>query len=583
MALIAVMTLVTSLLAALQPWPMNLLADHVLGTVPLPGALNNLLGVFALKPEVTLLLGIVVFGGLALFLVNGLLDAALTWAWTMAGRRMVYAVAEDLFFRLQRRSVLFHRRNTVADSMGRVTVDSWCVYQIAETLVFSPVHALLSTILMVALMVQLDGQLTLLALVIAPFMVGASFLLGKPLRAAAQLKREIENRVQAHIQQTLTGIPVVQAFAQEDWETHRFQNFAEAVIRVQQRSALLGSVNGLSSGLITTLGSGIILWVGARHVLAGSLSIGSILVFLVYLNSLQAQMKIFAGLYTSAQGLSANVQRINEVLATEPEVMEKPGAPSLPPVNGRIEFENVSAGYDLGSPVLKNISLEISAGQTVAIVGATGAGKTTLVSLIPRFADAWEGRVLIDGHDVREVQLRSLRDQIAIVLQEPFLFPLTIAENISYGRPAAGRGEIEAAARAANAHAFINALPDGYDTVIGERGATLSGGERQRLSIARAILRNPPILILDEPTSALDASTEQAIIDALNRLMKGRTTLVIAHRLSTVRRANQIVVLKDGQIAETGTHETLLARNGHYAYLHRIQAEDVTPLQAVAT
>jgi ATP-binding cassette, subfamily B, bacterial len=233
--------------------------------------------------------------------------------------------------------------------------------------------------------------------------------------------------------------------------------------------------------------------------------------------------------------------------------------------------------------VLKNISLEISAGQTVAIVGATGAGKTTLVSLIPRFADAWEGRVLIDGHDVREVQLRSLRDQIAIVLQEPFLFPLTIAENISYGRPAAGRGEIEAAARAANAHAFINALPDGYDTVIGERGATLSGGERQRLSIARAILRNPPILILDEPTSALDASTEQAIIDALNRLMKGRTTLVIAHRLSTVRRANQIVVLKDGQIAETGTHETLLARNGHYAYLHRIQAEDVTPLQAVAT
>lgn len=582
-ALIAGLTLVTSLLGALQPWPMKLLADHVLGTIPIPGALNRFLTFLSIQPDVTVLLGVVVFGGLALFIVNGLLDAALTWAWTMAGRRMVYDVAQDLFQRLQRRSVLFHKRNSVADSMGRVTVDSWCVYQIAETLVFSPVHAFLSTILMVVLMLQLDVQLTVLALIIAPFMVGASFLLGKPLRAAAQLKREIENRVQAHIQQTLTGIPVVQAFAQEDWETHRFQNFADAVIRIQQRSALLGSVNGLSSGLITTLGSGIILWIGARHVLAGSLTVGSILVFLVYLNALQAQMKMFAGLYTSAQGLSANVQRINEVLDAEPEVADVPAAPPLPAVNGRVEFENVSAGYDIGSPVLKSISLEIPAGQTVAIVGATGAGKTTLVSLIPRFADPWGGRVLIDGRDIRSVQLRSLRDQIAIVLQEPFLFPLTIAENISYGRPTASREEIELAAKAANAHEFITALPEGYETVIGERGATLSGGERQRLSIARAVLRNPPILILDEPTSALDASTEQAIIGALARLMKGRTTFVIAHRLSTVRRANQIVVLKDGQIAETGTHETLLARNGHYAHLHRIQAEDVAPLQAVAT
>jgi ATP-binding cassette subfamily B protein/subfamily B ATP-binding cassette protein MsbA len=262
------------------------------------------------------------------------------------------------------------------------------------------------------------------------------------------------------------------------------------------------------------------------------------------------------------------VDRVLEILETDSDVRQKPEAASLPAVRGHVQIENVIFGYEPGRPVLRGISLEAHPGQTLAIVGTTGAGKTTLVNLLPRFFDPWEGRVLIDHQDVRDVQLKSLRDQIALVLQEPFLFPLSIAENIAYGRPAASRAEIESAARAAHVHEFIARLPQGYDTVIGERGATLSGGERQRIAIARALLKDAPILILDEPASALDAETERLIFQALESLMKGRTTFLIAHRLSTVRQADRIAVLKDGRVAESGTHEQLLARGELYAHLH---------------
>jgi len=559
---IALLTLLASALVALQPWPMKLLVDHVLGAKPIPELLKG----FGSTPQ-TLLVAIVL-GGLALFVVNSLLDAALTWLWTVAGRRIVYDLAEDLFAKLQRRSLLFHSRNSVGDTMSRITVDCWSVHKLVDALCFAPAHALLTIAVMIALMSQLDVTLTWIALVTAPLMVAASFLLGKPLRAAAKLKREIESRIQAHIQQTLTGIPVVQAFGQEEREQEKFERFADSAIRVQQRSTLIGSVNSLTSGLITTLGTGVILWFGATHVLADTLTIGSLLVFLVYLNSLQTQMKTFTGVYTTVQGLSASVDRVAEVLESAPEISDRPGARPLPPVRGEVRFENVSFEYEPGRPVLREVSLGASPGETIAIVGATGAGKSTLVNLIPRFFDPTAGRVSIDGHDVRDVRLADLRAAVSIVLQEPFLFPFSIAENIAYGRPAASRDEIAAAARAANAHDFIERLPRGYDTVIGERGATLSGGERQRLVIARAFLKNAPILILDEPTSALDAVTEQAILSALQRLMEGRTTFVIAHRLSTIRRATKIVVLEHGRVAESGTHEGLLQRRGLYARFH---------------
>jgi ABC-type multidrug transport system fused ATPase/permease subunit len=576
------LTLTASALAALQPWPMKLLVDHVLGQKPLPSVLQSTFKSVSLNPTPILLLAVVTLGGLVLFALNGTLEMTLTRAWTLAGRRMVYDLAEDLFARLQRRSLLFHSRNSVGDMMSRITVDSWCVYQVADTLLFAPGHALLTMAGMVFLMAQLDVTLTLLSLIIAPFMVGASFLVGKPLRAAAKLKREIESRIQSHIQQTLTGIPVVQAFAQEEREQARFEKYADAAIQAQQRSTLIGSVNSLSSGLITTLGTGVILWVGARHVMQGSLTVGSILVFLVYLNSLQTQMKVLANVHTALQGFNASVDRVVEVLDAAPEVADQPGAVALPAARGHVQIEQVTFGYETGHPILRGVSLEAKPGETVAIVGPTGAGKTSLVNLIPRFLDPWEGRVLIDGKDAREIQLKSLRSQVALVLQEPFLFPLSIADNIAYGRPGASRNAIESAAGTANAHGFIQGLPQGYDTIIGERGATLSGGERQRLAIARALLKNAPILILDEPTSALDAETESLLLQALERLMTGRTTFIIAHRLSTVRRADRIVVLKEGQIAESGTHHELLARGQLYARFHNIQFEPRQPAAPVA-
>jgi ATP-binding cassette, subfamily B, bacterial len=297
------------------------------------------------------------------------------------------------------------------------------------------------------------------------------------------------------------------------------------------------------------------------------------LLFLSYLLMLQDQFKSLAGTYATLQSARANVDRVLEVLGADREVVEVSGAPGLVGVRGEVVLEGVSFGYERGRPVLEGVSLRAAPGEVVAIVGATGAGTSTLVGLVPRFFDPWSGRVLVDGVDVRSVGLESLRRQVSVVLQDSFLFPVSVAENIAYGRPGASREEVVAAAEAASVDGFVSRLPDGFETVVGERGATLSGGERQRVAIARALLKDAPSLILDEPTSALDAATEDALLSALRRLMVGRTTLVIAHRLSTVQHADRIVVLEHGRVVEEGTHRELLARHGVYAHLHTLQTQ----------
>lgn len=570
-SLIAALSVFGSVMVALQPWPIKLIVDSVLQGGVLPAAVRGVLDSLGAQPSRVSLVALFALGGLAITALHIGSESWLAWNWTRAGRRVVFDTAEELFARLQRRSLLFHSRTPVGDTMSCIGKDSWCVYLLLDAAVIAPLSAFLAVAGMAWLMAQLDATLALVALASAPLMVLASFLVGKPLRAAANLKREIEGRLASHLHQTLSGIPVVQAFVQEDREHERFQQFANAAIRAQQRSTLLGSFNSLSSGLVTTLGTAVILWFGARRVLDGSLTVGSLLVFLVYLNSLQTQMKTFASAWTTVQGLTASMDRALAVLASAPELADKPGAVVLSEVRGEVRFENVSFGYETDRPVLREISFAAAPGETVAVVGSTGAGKSTLVNLIPRFFDPWSGRVAIDGHDLRDLELSSLRQRVALVLQEPFLAPVSVAENIAFGRPDASRADIETAARAANAHDFITRLPQGYDTVLEERGATLSGGERQRLSIARAMLKNAPILILDEPTSALDAATERDILEALQRLMRDRTTFIIAHRLSTVRRADRILVLQDGRIAESGTHASLLARGAIYAHLHEVQ------------
>jgi ATP-binding cassette subfamily B protein/subfamily B ATP-binding cassette protein MsbA len=566
---IIAVTLSSSALAVLQPWPMKILVDHVLGTQPMPEWLVSARAWIPWADSARGLLAWIVITFLAVFVINSVSEVILTIAWVQVGQRMVFRLAADLFSRLQRRSLIFHSRNSVGDLLGRVATDSWCIYKFVDAILFGPLRALILLVGMAVLMWQADPTLTLIALAVLPAMLLSSAIFGRLIRVAARARREIESGIQSHVHQMLSGIPVVQAFTREHYTHERFRQLADRVIHAHRRSTLLGSLSALSSGLTTVCGTGLVLWMGATRVFEGELSLGELLVFLSYLTTLQLQFKTFAGVYASLQEQAASWDRVNEILQIESEIHESPHAKRLHGVQGRIDMVDVTFGYQSGRPALEHISLNIQPGETVALVGDTGAGKSTLAALIPRLFDPWEGRVLIDGIDVRSVTLESLRSKVAMVLQEPFLLPVTIAENIAFGRPSASRGEIEAAALAANADAFIRKLPVGYDTVLGERAATLSGGERQRLAIARAMLADAPILILDEPTSALDGDTEQLVLQSLERLMRGKTTLIIAHRFSTIRRVERIAVLQKGRIVEQGDHDTLVAADGAYSRLYR--------------
>ena len=547
--LIAAVTLAASVMAMVEPWPMKVLVDHVLSAQPMTGGVSSVTAMLPGASTPVGLLAWVAIAGLLFYAVGSTMEVVLTDAWVRAGQRMSFGLAADVFSRLQRRSILFHNRTSVGDSMARVLTDSWSVNTVVDALLFKPVHALLTATGILIIMVQLNPRLTAVALLVVPLMVASSTMAGRRIRSASKEKRAAGVRINTHLQQSLSGMSVTQAFAQEAEEQRRFSVLAEKSIRADQRATVVAQLNGLASGLVTTAGVGVVLYIGARQVMAGRLTLGGLLVFIAYLKTLQGKFKSIAGSYALLQSVDASVDRVISALG-DPDLPEKSNALSVKRARGHVRLQDVTFGYEAGRPVLQDVSFEASPGETVAIAGPTGAGKSTLVSLIPRMFDPSRGLVLLDNMDVRDLRLRDLRRQVAWVPQETFLFPASVAENIAFGRPGASRKEIEAVARAAEADAFIEQLPEGYDTVLGERGMTLSGGERQRLAIARAMLVDAPILILDEPTSAIDAETDAMLQAALRNMAADRTVIVIAHRLSTIRNADRVIRLEHGRISD---------------------------------
>jgi subfamily B ATP-binding cassette protein MsbA len=428
-------------------------------------------------------------------------------------------------------------------------------------------------------MFYLNWRFTLIALSVAPVLFVLVYSYTHRIKKASRKVRKKEGEITSVVEEVLSSMRVVKAFAREDFEVQRLENEGLEQVQIALRARTLKAKLTPMVDIVIAVGTCLVLWFGARLVLGGALSAGSLVVFFLYLGKMYKPVKELSKMTDSYSKAAVGYERLQEVLGTNNDVRDIRGAKPVRQVKGAIEFEHVSFSYSDGTPVLKDVSFHVEPGQVVALVGPTGAGKTSIISLIPRFYDPESGVIKIDGTDVRKFRQKSLRQHMSFVLQESTLFHGPVWQNIAYGRPEASRQEIIRAAELANAAEFVEKLPDGYDTVLGERGMTLSGGQRQRIAIARAVIRNAPILILDEPTSGLDSASEKLVFDALDKLMEGKTVIVIAHRLSTIRRADKIYVIKDGCIAEHGTHDELMKRDGVYAELHRIQFnEEPTPV-----
>ena len=510
----------------------------------------------------------------ALSVVLAVAAFAQTWTLGVIGERIVARLRAQVFDRLVSLELDFYVRRRVGELISRLSSDVTQVRTMLTQTLASLLSSTLGLIGSIVILFLLSPTLLFIILALAPALVIVAVVFSRPLR---RLSTRVQDAIAASTttaEEALSGIRVVKSFGREDWERHRYGQDLRDVVGTATR---LVTWRGLFGAMMTFLGFGaliVILWYTGRQVIEGALSLGALTSFLLYGVAIGTSLSSIAGLYGQFQEGAGAVARVFEIIDERPTLREDPAAIELDPVAGRITFERVSFGYDPERPVLRDIDLEITPGEVLAIVGPSGAGKTTICNLIPRLWDVTAGRVLIDGLDVRELRLRSLRTAVSLVPQDAAIFGGSVGENIRYGRLDASHDDVVGAARAANAHDFVEVLPLGYETIVGDRGTRLSGGQRQRVAIARAILKDAPILILDEATSSLDSASERLVQEALGRLTEGRTTIVVAHRLSTIRDAHRIAVLDDGYLLELGTHEELLVKDGLYAHLWRLQASE---------
>ncbi len=554
----------------LEPWPLKVVFDYVLGSKKMPGWLAGIVNSVAGRDKLAILY-FAAFSVIAIAAVGAISSYGEKYLTTSVGQWVMHDLRRTLYHHIQRLSLSYHDQKKTGDVISRVTSDIDAIQDFVSQALLGIVVNALTLVGMLAVMFYLDWRFTLIALSVAPFLFAVVYVYTRRIKKASRAVRQKEGEVVSIVQEVLSSIRVVKAFAREDYEQSRFEHQSLESVETALRARSLKAKLAPIVQIIVAVGTCLVLWYGVKLVLAGKITAGSLLVFFLYLGKMYKPMRELSKMTDTLSKTAVGYERVKEVIETEREIRNVKGALPAPPFKGQIEFSHVDFGYTADNLILKDVDFKIEPGQLAAFVGPTGAGKTTIASLVARFYDPVKGEVRIDGKDVRSYKIKSVRRQISFVLQENLLFHASIWQNIAYGRPEASSAEIIEAARLANADEFIMKMPDHYDTLVGERGVTLSGGQRQRIAIARAIIRKSPILVLDEPTSSLDSASEELVFEALARLIEGKTSIVIAHRLATVRRADVIFVLDDGSIVEQGTHEELLSRGGLYAELHELQ------------
>jgi len=566
----------------LEPWPLKIVLDSVLGRKPVNGWLNHFIASTTGGDKLTILKFAAV-AALAIAVLGALCSYAEKYITTSVGQWVMHDLRRTLYAHIQRLSLAYHDQKQTGDLISRVTGDIDAIQSFITSGLLGALINSLTLVGMIVVMFYVNWRFTLIALSVAPILFVLIFTFTRRIKKASREVRKKESEILSVIEEVFSSIRIVKAFAREDYEQRRLEEESLESVEIALRARSLKAKLSPLVEIIVACGTSLVLWFGARMVLSGSLSAGSLVVFILYLAKMYKPMQELSKMTDAYSKAVVGYERVREVLETDGEVKDLPGALRAANLKGAIEFQNVHFSYQQGPAILSNVSFKIKPGQLAALVGPTGAGKSTIISLIPRFYDVSSGVVTIDGTDVRRFKQKSLRQQMSFVLQDTVLFHAPVWHNIAYGKPEATSAEILHAAEIANAHEFIEKMPDGYNTMVGERGVTLSRGQRQRIAIARAVLRNTPILILDEPSSGLDAASEKLVFEALDRLIEGKTTIIIAHRLATIRRADVIFVVNDHGIAESGTHEELLHKGGLYSELYHLQfdveenAERLTP------